>query len=141
MNESDRQRADLAVRWTQAQPSITAFLRSIVHDPAEVDDLLQGSGPTVRCESPTHMERARPDARGADPRRGGDRIVDLGTRFKVTVDVGGAIYTEVIEGTVAYRQPHAMHMLTTNEILRVAGQRIDRLFAIGSSRPLLAVTR
>jgi RNA polymerase sigma-70 factor (ECF subfamily) len=41
MNQADRQRANLAVRWTQAQPSILAFLRTLVRDPAEVDDLLQ----------------------------------------------------------------------------------------------------
>ncbi|QNN20715.1 sigma-70 family RNA polymerase sigma factor [Planctomycetales bacterium ZRK34] len=41
MNQADRQRAELAVRWTQAQPGILAFLRTLVRDPVEVDDLLQ----------------------------------------------------------------------------------------------------
>lgn len=41
MSESDEKRADLTVRWTRAQPNVAAFIRSIVRNPTDVDDVLQ----------------------------------------------------------------------------------------------------
>lgn len=41
MNDRDEKRADLTVRWTQAQPNVAAFIRSIIRNPSDVDDVLQ----------------------------------------------------------------------------------------------------
>jgi len=41
MPDEHDKRADLTVRWTRAQPNVAAFIRSIVRDPHEVEDLLQ----------------------------------------------------------------------------------------------------
>lgn len=41
MTDRDEKRADLTVRWTSAQPNVAAFIRSIVRNPTDVDDVLQ----------------------------------------------------------------------------------------------------
>ncbi|MBI1372284.1 MAG: sigma-70 family RNA polymerase sigma factor [Phycisphaera sp.] len=41
MSNTDHKRIDLTVRWTQAQPNVAAFIRSIVRNPTDAEDILQ----------------------------------------------------------------------------------------------------